>query len=99
MYIGRHIEANVVGKAIAYVGKGSFYVMALHFVGFKFCTLALQGIGYGGASLSDLTPVIGSNILLLFLYVIFGVGFPLVFMWRFRNGKRIFLKIMHNEKS
>ena len=48
MYIGKHIEANVVGKAIAYVGKDSFYVMALHFVGFKFCTLALQGIGYGG---------------------------------------------------
>lgn len=48
MYIGKHIEANVVGKAIAYVGKDSFYVMVLHFVGFKFCTLALQGIGYGG---------------------------------------------------
>ena len=48
MYIGKHIETNVVGKAIAYVGKESFYVMALHFVGFKFCTLALQGIGYGG---------------------------------------------------
>ena len=73
--------------------------MALHFVGFKFCTLALQGIGYGGASLSDLTPVIGSNILLLFVYAFFGVGFPLVFMWGFRNGKRILLKIMHNEKS
>ena len=26
----------------------SFYVMALHFIGFKLCTLALQGIGYGG---------------------------------------------------
>lgn len=99
MYIGKHIGANVIGKAIAYVGKDSFYVMALHFVGFKFCTLALQGIGYGGANLSDLTPVVGSNILLLFLYVIFGVGFPLVFMWGFRNGKRILLKIMHNEKS
>ena len=48
MYIGKHIEANVIGKAIAYVGKNSFYVMALHFVGFKLCTLALQGIGYGG---------------------------------------------------
>jgi len=48
MYIGKHIEANVVGKAIAYVGKDSFYVMALHFLGFKFCTIALQGIGYGG---------------------------------------------------
>lgn len=46
--IGKHIEANVVGKAIAYIGKDTFYVMALHFVGFKFCTLALQGIGYGG---------------------------------------------------
>lgn len=47
-YIGKHIEKNVVGKAIAYVGKESFYVMALHFVGFKLCTLALQGIGYRG---------------------------------------------------
>lgn len=51
IYIGKHIEANVVGKAIAYVGKDSFYVMALHFVGFKICTLALQGIGMGGKSL------------------------------------------------
>lgn len=93
MYIGKHIEANVVGKAIAYVGKDSFYVMALHFVGFKFCTLALQGIGYGGANLSDLTPTVGSNVLLLFLYVIFGVGFPLLFMWGFRRGKTIIQKI------
>lgn len=51
MYIGKHIETNVVGKAIAYVGKESFYVMALHFVGFKFCTLALQGIDYGGGQI------------------------------------------------
>ena len=53
----------------------------------------------GGANLSDLTPGIGGNDLLLFLYVISGVGFPLVFMWGLRNGKRILLKIMHNEKS
>lgn len=46
----------------------------------------------GGANLSDLTPVVGSNILLLFLYVIFGVGFPLVFMWGFRKCKTIILK-------
>lgn len=50
MYIGKHIETNVVGKAIAYVGKESFYVMALHFVGFKLCTLALHGVGMGGKS-------------------------------------------------
>lgn len=92
MYIGKHIETNVVGKAIAYVGNNSFYVMALHFVGFKLCTLALQGIGYRGASLSDLTPGVGGDILLLFLYTFFGVGFPLFFMWGFRKCKTIILK-------
>lgn len=91
MYVGKHIETNVIGKAIAYVGKESFYVMALHFVGFKFCTLALQGIGYGGASLNDLTPGVSGNILLLFVYSFFGVGFPLVFMWGFRKIKNLFL--------
>ena len=89
MYIGKHIETNVVGKAIAYVGKESFYVMALHFVGFKLCTLALQSIGYGGANLSDLTPCVDGNILLLLLYAFFGVGFPLLFMCGFRRVKTL----------
>lgn len=89
MYIGKHIETNVVGKVIAYVGKESFYVMALHFVGFKICTLALQSIGYRGASLSDLTPGVGGNIFLLLLYAFFGVGFPLLFMWGFRRVKTL----------
>ena len=39
----------------------------------------------GGASLSDLTPDVGGNILLVLLYAFFGVGFPLVFMWGFRR--------------
>ena len=85
MYICKRIEKNIVGKAIAYVGKESFYVMALHFVGFKFCTLALQAVGYGGANLNDLTPSIGNDIFLLLLYAMFGIGFPLVFMWGFRK--------------
>lgn len=89
MYIGKRIENNIVGKAIAYVGNNSFYVMALHFVGFKFCTLSLQGIGYGGARLCDLTPGVGGNIFLLLLYAFFGVGFPLLFMWGFRRVKTL----------
>lgn len=48
MYIGKHIEKNLIGKAIAYVGNNSFYVMALHFVGFKLCTLSLDAAGCGG---------------------------------------------------
>lgn len=87
MYIGKHIEHHAIGKAIAYIGNNSFYVMALHFVGFKLCTLTLQGAGMGGANLSDLTPGVGSNVLLLLLYAIYGVVFPLVFMWGFRKIK------------
>lgn len=48
MYVGKHIEHNVVGKAIAYIGNNSFYIMALHFVGFKLCTLSLAFAGEGG---------------------------------------------------
>lgn len=48
MYIGKRIESYAMGKAIAYVGKESFYVMALHFVGFKLCTLSLSCAGCGG---------------------------------------------------
>lgn len=51
MYIGKYIEKNVAVKAIAYVGKESFYVMALHFVGFKLCSLSLNIAGCGGAIL------------------------------------------------
>ena len=54
MYIGKHIERNRIGKALAYVGNNSFYVMALHFVGFKCCTLTLNTLvdNRGGVFLS-----------------------------------------------
>lgn len=35
-----------------------------------------------------MTPAVGGNILLLLLYAFFGVGFPLLFMWGFRKGKK-----------
>ena len=43
-----------------------------------------------GASLNDLTPCVGGNILLLLLYAFFGVGFPLALMWGFRKIKNLF---------
>lgn len=65
--------------------------MALHFVGFKLCTLyfSITRHRLWGANLYDLTPGVGGNNLLLFLYVIFGVGFPLFFMWGFRKIKTL----------
>ena len=46
-----------------------------------------------GANPSDLTPTVGSNVLLLLIYVFFGVGFPLLFMWGFRILKFKFVKL------
>lgn len=43
----------------------------------------------GGANLSDLTPGVDGNNLLLFVYALFGVGFPLLFMWGFRQIKTL----------
>lgn len=40
--------------------------------------------------LSDLTPSV-SSVLLLLLYLIFGVGFPLLFMFIIRKVKALFL--------
>lgn len=54
MYIGKRIERNALGRALAYVGNNSFYVMALHFVGFKCCTMTLNLL-----NISDYNPVGG----------------------------------------
>ena len=43
----------------------------------------------GGANLSDLTPGVDGNNLLLFVYALFGVGFPLLFMWGFSQIKTL----------
>ena len=93
--LGKHIENNMIGKALTYVGKESFYVMALHFVGFKIGTMSLSCLGWG-VNLRDLTPEVGSNVLLLLFYTAFGVGFPLVFMWVFRKIKDFILSYRIN---
>lgn len=53
MYIGKHIEHLRVGKFLADIGNNSFYVMALHFVGFKLCTMTLDAIGFQRAILAN----------------------------------------------
>ena len=49
-----------------------------------------MALDMGGGNLSELTPEIGSNVLLLLLYAAFGVGFPLAFMWGFRKARSLF---------
>lgn len=86
-YIGRKIEGSLVERFVRYCGKESFYIMALHFVGFKLCTMSLSFIGTNACRLSDLQPKVGNNIILVILYLAFGVLFPIAFMWTFRKVK------------
>lgn len=86
-YIGRKIDGSMVERFVRYCGKESFYIMALHLVGFKLCTMCLSFVGINVCRLSDLQPHVGYNIYLILAYLAFGVLFPLSFMWAFRRIK------------
>lgn len=88
-YIGRRIEGSMVERFMIYCERESFYIMALHFVGFKFCTMLLSMIGVDTCRLSDLQPQVGHNIPLMLTYLASGVLFPLAFMWVFRRVKAL----------
>lgn len=91
-YIGIRIEGSAVERFVCYCGKESFYIMALHLVGFKLCTMCLSVVGVNACCLSDLQPQVGFNIYLVLAYIAFGVLFPLAFIWAFRRVKRRFLR-------
>lgn len=86
-YLSKKIENGAVGKALAWCGKESFYIMALHFVGFKLCTLLLSVFGVN-LQLSSLLAPADQNIWFTLLYLCFGVMFPLIFIVGFRWVKR-----------
>lgn len=88
IFIGKCIPIQI-GKCLAYIGKNSFYIMALHFVGFKLCSEILSFLDYKGANTYDLTPNINNDFGLYILYSLFGVGLPLLFMIIFRFSKKI----------
>lgn len=89
-YLCKKIENGAMGKVLAWCGKESFYIMALHFVGFKLCTLLLGVFGIN-LQLSSLLAPADKNIGLTLLYLCFGIVFPLLFIVGFRCGKRCFL--------
>lgn len=91
-YLSKLIErTRVLSIALSDIGRNSFYIMGLHFFGFKIATLILNGFG-GNYSLANLVPPVGANIALFFLYAFCGVGFPLVVVSIIRQLKRIVVK-------
>lgn len=91
-FISRKIENSGVGSFFALCGHSSFYILALHFVGYKLCTYMLMLVGVD-VSLSALKAPTGNSILYLILYFTCALLFPLFFRWLFRKIK---IWIMHN---
>lgn len=89
--IAKCIEHNPIGKFLARCGKDSFYIMGLHFVGFKMATYLLMLIGINN-SLSALKAPAGASFFQLILYLTMGVLLPLTFMLIFRKTKSLIFK-------
>ncbi|MCH4155663.1 MAG: acyltransferase [Muribaculaceae bacterium] len=98
-YISRKVTGTWIGKVIGQCGKNSYYIMALHVLGFKLCTMLLAVTGQSHAELSSLKPEVGDNWLQLCEYLIMGLGFPLVFMYAFRQVKSVLIKKKNQVKE
>ena len=76
-YFSKKIENSHIGHLLSKCGKDSFYIMGLHFLGFKIgsCILSLFGVN---TDLASLTAPAGKSV------------FSLAFMALFRKVKTLF---------
>ena len=83
-YISKKIENYMIGIWLNYLGKESFYIMSLHFIGFHLCTEFLIYCKIIGEGKGDGTTPFIDNVLLLLVYFAFGIMVPLLIMslWR-----------------
>ena len=91
-FLSKKVESNLLGRALSIVGKDSFYIMGLHFFGFKVCSLLLIVLGVN-VNLAKLTAPAGNSVILLFLYLLCGLLIPLGFMYTLRKVKMIMLNL------
>lgn len=88
-------KKTVLSRLLAVIGRESFYIMALHLLGFKICTLLLNAFG-ADACLSALTPTVGSHVLLFIAYLAAGALLPIAFMLVYRRAKGCLLNCFRN---
>lgn len=93
-YLSRKIEATRIGNALKVVGRESFSVMALHFIGFKLCSMLVGR--YMEVELSSLEARCGDSVALFLLYMAFGVGAPIVIVRAYRALLKTFHKARKN---
>lgn len=96
-FISKKLEKLRIGKVLELCGRESFYIMGLHIVGFKLCTMLLMVLNIVDGGLEYLmTPKLGNNIILLIVYTLCGLFFPVAFMYVFRRLKSFILKNIHH---
>ena len=86
----------------SYVGRNSLYIMALHIIGLFLCNSLLLSLGVVDEmtmSASLYTFKIGSNYTILFLYLLFGLSFPLLSIELFRLVKRSIILLCQKFQS
>lgn len=89
-FISKKLEKRRIGKVLELCGRESFYIMGLHIVGFKLCTMLLMALGIIDSGLEYLmTPHLGHNVFLLIVYTFCGMFFPVAFMYGFRKLKSL----------
>lgn len=88
LYIVAFISKNIkgtAGKVLSMIGRDSFYIMALHFMAFKICSLILNM--FGGDYNPALLEAPAYNIFLYLYYAVGGVFMPLLFIHIWRKGR------------
>lgn len=89
-YLSKAIEHNIIGHIFAKCGRDSFYIMALHLIGFKIGSLILELFGIK-TDLAELS-VTSSSFIMTMYYLIISISFSLIFMFLFRKVKNLFSK-------
>ncbi len=92
-YLSKCIDKlTMLNKILSAIGRDSFYIMGLHFFGFKVGTLLLSCFAID-IPLAELLPPVGGSNQLFVYYALFGIGLPVAFMLVFRFIKNAILKL------
>ena len=75
-FVARKIENTWVGKGVAWLGRHSFAIMALHLLAFQVAALALRLTVDSSQPQGLLNPVTNQSLLLLAYYTLAGVLLP-----------------------
>ncbi len=87
-----------VTTVLTYIGRKLLYIMALHIASFFLCTKLIDIVGLGtdlNMSAMLYTYRTGANALLAAMYLLFGIGVPLLIMDTYDNA--IELIIQHTQ--